>query len=239
MKNTTQPIAIVTGANRGLGKETSRQLAAKGYLVIVTARQLSSAEQTVKQLSMTSELARDRLVAAQLDITDQASVDRLVEFVEQSFGAIDVLINNAAIHYDTWQNVENADLNVVKEAMDTNVYGAWCMTQSFLPLLRKSKQPRIVNVSSGAGALDSQSGGTPAYSMSKIALNSLTLMLANQLKSDDVLVNSVCPGWVATDMGGSGGRPVEQGASGITWAAMLPDDGPTGGFFRDGKPISF
>lgn len=233
MKSTTLPIAIVTGANRGLGKETSRQLAEKGYLVVVTARTLSSAQQTVKQLGM------DNLVAAQLDVTIQESVDRLVEFVEQSLGSVDVLVNNAAIHYDTWQNVLNADLNTVQEAMDTNVYGVWRMTKAFLPMLMKSTQARIVNVSSGAGAIDNQTGGTPAYSMSKIALNSLTLMLANQLKSSGILVNAVCPGWVATDMGGSGGRPVQQGASGITWAATLPNDGPTGCFFRDGNLIDF
>ncbi|MFV8409521.1 SDR family NAD(P)-dependent oxidoreductase [Vibrio owensii] len=233
MKNTTQRVAIVTGANRGLGKEVSRQLAEQGDIVIVTARQLSSAQQTVEELGL------DNLLAAQLDITNQESVDQLVEFVEQRFSAVDVLINNAAIHYDTWQNVVNADLNIVQEAMDTNVYGAWRLTQAFLPLLQNSQQARIVNVSSGAGAIKNQAGSTPAYSMSKIALNSLTLMLANQLKSSGILVNAVCPGWVATDMGGSGGRPVEQGASGITWAANLPANGPTGGFFRDGEEIEF
>lgn len=233
MKNTTQRVAIVTGANRGLGKEVSRQLAEQGDIVIVTARQFSSAQQTVEELGM------DNLLAAQLDITNQESVDQLVEFVQQRFSAVDVLINNAAIHYDTWQNVVNADLNTVQEAMDTNVYGAWRMTQAFLPLLQNSQQALIVNVSSGAGAIKNQTGSTPAYSMSKIALNSLTLMLANQLKSSGILVNAVCPGWVATDMGGSGGRPVEQGASGITWAANLPANGPTGGFFRDGEEIEF
>ncbi|WP_244663243.1 SDR family NAD(P)-dependent oxidoreductase [Vibrio owensii] len=198
MKNTTQRVAIVTGANRGLGKEVSRQLAEQGDIVIVTARQLSSAQQTVEELGL------DNLLAAQLDITNQESVDQLVE---QRFSAVDVLINNAAIHYDTWQNVVNADLNTVQEAMDTNVYSAWRMTQAFLPLLQNSQQARIVNVSSGAGAIKNQTGSTPAYNMSKIALNSLTLMLTNQLKSSGILVNAVCPGWVATDMGGSGGRP--------------------------------
>jgi NAD(P)-dependent dehydrogenase (short-subunit alcohol dehydrogenase family) len=108
-----------------------------------------------------------------------------------------------------------------------------------LPLLRKSDRARIVNVSSGAGALSSMNGGTPAYSLSKLALNGLTLMLAADLKRDSILVNSVCPGWVATDMGGSGGRPVEDGAASVVWAAMLPNDGPTGGFFRDGEAIDW
>ncbi|MDK9739437.1 SDR family NAD(P)-dependent oxidoreductase [Vibrio sp. D404a] len=228
-----QPIAIVTGANRGLGKETSRQLAKQGYMVVVTARQLSSAEQAVNDIGLND------LFAAQLDITDQASVDDLFKLVAQQYGRIDVLVNNAAIHYDTWQTVINADLTTVQEAMDTNVYGAWRMVNTFTPLLKASKQARIVNVSSGAGALDSQTGNTPAYSMSKVALNSLTLMLAQQLKGSGILVNAVCPGWVATDMGGSGGRPVELGAKGITWAATLPNNGPTGRFFRDGKEIAF
>ncbi|MGX9517551.1 SDR family NAD(P)-dependent oxidoreductase [Vibrio mediterranei] len=233
MRNKTPRIAIVTGANRGLGKEVSRQLAAQGDIVIVTARQLSDAQRAVK------ELGWDNLLAAQLDITDEGSITHLVERVKQRFSVVDVLINNAAIHYDTWQNVTNANLTTVKEAMDTNVFGAWRMTQALLPLLQSSQQARIVNISSGAGALDNQTGSTPAYSMSKIALNSLTLMFANQLKSRGILVNSVCPGWVATDMGGNGGRPIAIGAEGIVWAANLPVNGPTGGFFRDRERIVF
>lgn len=233
MRSKTPRIAIVTGANRGLGKEVSRQLAAQGDIVIVTARQMSDAQQAVK------ELGWDNLLAAQLDITDEGSITHLVERVKQRFSVVDVLINNAAIHYDTWQNVTNANLTTVKEAMDTNVFGAWRMTQALLPLLQSSQQARIVNISSGAGALDNQTGSTPAYSMSKIALNSLTLMFANQLKSRGILVNSVCPGWVATDMGGNGGRPIAIGAEGIVWAANLPVNGPTGGFFRDRERIVF
>ncbi|AYV22773.1 SDR family NAD(P)-dependent oxidoreductase [Vibrio mediterranei] len=233
MRSKTPRIAIVTGANRGLGKEVSRQLAAQGDIVIITARQMSDAQQAVK------ELGWDNLLAAQLDITDEGSITHLVERVKQRFSVVDVLINNAAIHYDTWQNVTNANLTTVKEAMDTNVFGAWRMTQALLPLLQSSQQARIVNISSGAGALDNQTGSTPAYSMSKIALNSLTLMFANQLKSRGILVNSVCPGWVATDMGGNGGRPIAIGAEGIVWAANLPVNGPTGGFFRDRERIVF
>ena len=177
MRKATPRIVIVTGANRGLGKEVNRQLIAQGDFVIVTARQLSHAQQVVKELGV------DNAFAAPLDIDDQESVERLVEMVKQHFSAVDVLINNAAIHYDTWQNVINADLTTVKEAMETNVYGAWRMIQACLPLLERSQQARIVNVSSGLSALDSQTGSHPAYSMSKIALNSLTLMFANQLKT--------------------------------------------------------
>lgn len=148
-----------------------------------------------------------------------------------------MLVNNAAILYDTWQHAVDAALGVVHEALETNTLGPWRMTQALLPLLRRSRQARIVNVSSEAGSLAGMQGGTPAYSLSKAALNALTRMLAAELRGAGILVNAVCPGWVATDMGGSGGRPVAEGAAGIIWAATLPDDGPSGGFFRDGKPL--
>jgi NAD(P)-dependent dehydrogenase (short-subunit alcohol dehydrogenase family) len=150
-----------------------------------------------------------------------------------------VLVNNAAILYDTWQRGVDADLDQVREAFETNLLGAWRVTQACLPLLRRSSAARIVNVSSGAGALHDMGGGTPAYRTSKAALNALTRILAAELRGERILVNAVCPGWVATDMGGAGGRPVQQGAAGIVWAATLPDDGPTGGFFRDQRPIAW
>jgi NAD(P)-dependent dehydrogenase (short-subunit alcohol dehydrogenase family) len=147
----------------------------------------------------------------------------------------DVLVNNAAIHYDTWQPASAADLTVVLQALETNLLGAWRIAIALLPALRRSAHPRIVNVSSGAGQLSDMGGGTPAYRVSKTALNALTRMLAAELP--DMRVNSVCPGWVATDMGGAGGRPVGEGAASVLWAVDLPDDGPTGGFFRDGRPL--
>jgi len=125
----------------------------------------------------------------------------------------------------------------VREALETNTFGAWNVVRGFLPLLRRSRHGRVVNVSSQAGSLTSMGSGTPAYSLSKAALNALTRMLAAELRGDGILVNSVCPGWVATDMGGPGGRAVTAGAASVVWAATLPDDGPTGGFFRDGRPL--
>jgi NAD(P)-dependent dehydrogenase (short-subunit alcohol dehydrogenase family) len=175
--------------------------------------------------------------ARQLDVADAAGVERLRRTVEAEFGRLDVLVNNAAILYDTWQRAENADLAVVREALETNLFGAWRLCEAFIPLLRRSLHGRIVNVSSEAGSLAGMAGGTPAYNVSKVALNGLTRMLAAELRGAGILVNSVCPGWVATDMGGPGGRPVEAGAASVVWAATLPDDGPTGGFFRDGKPL--
>jgi NAD(P)-dependent dehydrogenase (short-subunit alcohol dehydrogenase family) len=171
----------------------------------------------------------------QLDVADADSVRAAAAGLDR----LDVLVNNAAILYDTWQRGVDADLEQVREAFDTNLLGAWRVTQAVLPLLRRSRAGRIVNVSSGAGALTDMGGGTPAYRTSKAALNALTRVLAAELRADTILVNAVCPGWVATDMGGSGGRPVADGAAGIVWAATLPDDGPTGGFFRDGHAIDW
>ena len=213
------PTALVTGANRGLGLETARQLKARGYTVLAGARDPASVP--------------DDLQAVHLDVTDQQTIASL----RRNVGELDVLVNNAAIHYDAWQSALTADLDVVREALETNTLGAWRTAMAFAPLLAASPHGRLVNVSSGAGALTGMRDGAPAYSLSKAALNALTLMLADALRRDRVLVNAVCPGWVATDMGGPGGRPVGDGAAGIVWAATLPDDGPTGGFFRDRRPI--
>jgi NAD(P)-dependent dehydrogenase (short-subunit alcohol dehydrogenase family) len=179
------------------------------------------------------------VLARRLDVLDQSSLQALASELTSTFGRIDVLVNNAAIHYDTWQRASNADLQVVEEAWETNVLGAWRVALALLPLLRASRHSRIVNVSSEAGSLASMGSSTPAYSVSKAALNALTKQLAADLRADRILVNSVCPGWVATDMGGRGGRPVADGAASVRWAIELPDDGPTGGFYRDGRPVPF
>lgn len=229
-------IAIVTGANRGIGFEVCRQLAEQGFTVLLGARSLAKGEQAANTLAQGRLDVRPR----QLDVADPQSITRLSEEVNAEFGQLDALVNNAAIHYDTWQQAITADLGVVQEALETNTFGAWRMAQAFIPLLRKSPHSRIVNVSSEGGSLTSMGGGTPAYSVSKAALNALTRMLAAELRGDRILVNSICPGWVATDMGGaSAPRSPAEGARGIVWAATLPDDGPTGGFFRDGHSVSW
>jgi NAD(P)-dependent dehydrogenase (short-subunit alcohol dehydrogenase family) len=221
-------ISLVTGANRGIGREICRQLAELGHIVILTARDADAAAEAARAVDAE---------ARQLDVTNPASVARAARWTQDRYGKLDVLVNNAAITYDTWQRAVTADLAVVREAAETNLYGPWLMVQEFLPLLRNSDHPRIVNVSSEAASLASMGGGTPAYTASKVALNALTRMLADELRRDRVLVNAVCPGWVDTDMGGPGGRPVAEGAASVVWAATLPDSGPTGGFFRDGRPL--
>jgi NAD(P)-dependent dehydrogenase (short-subunit alcohol dehydrogenase family) len=227
-------ISLVTGGNRGIGREVCRQLAERGHTVVLTARSVRSAEEAAAQAA---KAAGGDVHPLRLDVTSDEDAVRVAREIDARFGRLDVLINNAAITYDTWQRPSTADLDVVREAAETNLYGPWRLVQALLPLLRASEHPRIVNVSSEAGSLASMGAGTPAYSVTKAALNALTRMLAADLRSDRVLVNAVCPGWVATDMGGPGGRPVSEGAAGVVWAATLPDDGPTGGFFRDGRPL--
>jgi NAD(P)-dependent dehydrogenase (short-subunit alcohol dehydrogenase family) len=226
-------IAVVTGANRGIGLGVVRGLAARGYITVLGARDLAKGKAAAASLAE----AGLEVLLRQLDVTDQASIDRLSHELAGRYGRLDVLVNNAAINYDTWQQAENANLAVVRETMETNVYGAWRMIQACLPLLKASGHGRIVNVSSDGGSLTHMGGGTPAYAISKAALNALTRMLAVELRRSRILVNSVCPGWVATDMGGPGGRPIEQGAASVLWAVDLPDDGPSGGFHRDGRPL--
>jgi NAD(P)-dependent dehydrogenase (short-subunit alcohol dehydrogenase family) len=230
-------VAVVTGAGRGIGREVAAQLAAAGDTVILTARAQSNAQSAAEKLAEADPGAGGALVAHQLDVADPASAVGLADFVGEHFGRLDVLVNNAAIHYDTQQTAAAADLKIVREALETNLLGAWLVTQALLPLLRRSEHGRIVNVSSEGGSLTNMGGGIPAYRVSKAALNALTRMLAAELRSDGVLVNSVCPGWVATDMGGPGGRPVHDGAASIMWAINLPEAGPTGGFYRDGRPL--
>ena len=234
MSDKKRKIALVTGGNRGLGYETCRQLAELGLKVLLGARDLSKGKSAANQLN---EEGLD-VMFYQLDVSDQNSISNVIKEVDKEFGRLDVLVNNAAILYDTWQNAVNADLEVVNDALRTNLFGPWKLSQVFIPMMKSNRYGRIVNVSSLAASLQyTNYGGTPAYNISKAALNMLTRKLAAELVNTGILVNSVDPGWVATDMGGQGGRPVQEGAKGIVWAATLPDDGPSGGFFCDSKPV--
>jgi NAD(P)-dependent dehydrogenase (short-subunit alcohol dehydrogenase family) len=227
-----RPVAVVTGANRGIGFEVCRQLADAGYTAVLGSRDLGRGEEAAARIG-----DPEHVVACQLDVDDDGSVAAAAAWVSDRFGRCDAVVNSAAILYDTWARAERADLAEIHEAMETNLFGAWRTVLAFLPLLRAAPHARIVNVSSQGGSLASMGAGTPAYHVSKAALNALTLTLAAELRGDGILVNAICPGWTATDMGGPGGRPVSQGAASVVWGVTLADDGPTGGFFRDGRPV--
>lgn len=229
-------LALVTGAYRGLGLETVRQLSDLGYSVILTGRNDEKGRAAAELFNQNGK----NVIYHHLDVSVAENIEDLVGYIQKQFGTLDVLVNNAGVHYDTGNDVTNPNWNIVEEATNTNFIAAWKLSVAMLPLMRKSAQPRIVNVSSGAGSLNDMSPGTPAYSASKAAMNVLTIQLSAALKNDGFKVNAVCPGWVRTDMGGQEApRSVIEGAKGIVWAATLNQDGPTGGFFRDGKPINW
>ena len=227
-------VALVTGANRGIGFEVCRQLAEKDFVVLLTARDAAKAKTAARKLVNAGPV--EPLV---LDVANASSIKNAQSEIATKYGYLDVLVNNAGINYDTWETAENADIDgAVMETITTNLLGPWRVCQALLPLLRKSRAGRIVNVSSESGSLAHMGAGPPAYQVTKAALNALTRTLAGELRQGRILVNAVCPGWVASDMGGaSAPRSVEEGAAGIVWAATLRQNGPTGGFFRDGKPL--
>jgi NAD(P)-dependent dehydrogenase (short-subunit alcohol dehydrogenase family) len=228
-------IALVTGGNRGLGYETCRQLAQLSLTVLLGARDLSKGKSAAYQLNEKEGLD---VMFYHLDVSNQKSICSIAKEIDERFGRLDVLVNNAAILYDSWQNAVDADLGVVNNALTTNLFGPWRLSQAFIPMMKANKYGRIVNVSSNGGSLYYMTyGGTPAYSISKAALNVLTRKLAAELANTGILVNSIDPGWAGTDVDGHGGRPVQEGAKGIVWAATLPADGHSGRFFCDGNAV--
>ncbi|GLZ45366.1 short-chain dehydrogenase [Actinomycetospora sp. NBRC 106375] len=226
----TRGLAVVTGANRGLGLGVVRRLAARGHPVVLGARDATRGHDAA------ADLPGDVTVRA-LDVADQGSVDALAAWVRAEHGALEILVNNAGVHYDTGQTAIGADLAIAEEALAVNALGAWRTVVACADLLPHGA--RVVMVSSGAGSFGETrgGGGVPAYSVSKAALDMVTVKLAADLRPRGVLVNAVCPGWVATDMGGAGGRPVDAGVDSILWAVDLPPDGPTGTFTRDGRTV--
>ncbi|TPJ73462.1 SDR family NAD(P)-dependent oxidoreductase, partial [Mesorhizobium sp. B2-5-13] len=186
-------VALVTGANRGIGLETGRQLAALGFTVLLGVRDLAKGEAAAKGLDGAVE-------AIALDVAAPDAAARAADDVQRRFGRLDVLINNAAIHYDTGSRALRPDWTLIREAFETNVFGAWRVAAAFAPLLGAGGHGRLVNVSSEGGSLTSMGAGAPAYSTSKATLNALTRVLAAELRGSGVLVNAICPGWVATDM---------------------------------------
>ena len=224
-------VALVSGGNRGIGLEIVRQLAERGLTVVLGSRDGEQGQAAAAGLS-------GGVVVRQLDVADPESVERLSRSVEEEFGRLDVLVNNAGITNDEGQRGVDADLERVREALETNLLGAWRLCEVAIPFMRRHGYGRIVNISTGMAALEDMGGGSPGYRVSKTGLNALTRILASELRGSGILVNSICPGWVQTDMGGSRApRPVEEGAEGAVWAATLPNNGPTGGFFRDQRPV--
>ncbi len=193
--------------------------------VVLGARDLAKAQAAAAAIE-------GSVLVRQLDVTQPGDVARLADELE----TLDVLVNNAAIHFDLWQDAAGADLTVAREAFETNVLGAWSTATALLPLM--SRGSRIVNVSSRSGSFGETSGPqAPAYAVSKAALGMLTVKLAAAVHDRGILVNAMCPGWVATDLGGPGGGRVEDAVAGLLWAVDLPPEGPTGGFFRRGQPV--
>jgi NAD(P)-dependent dehydrogenase (short-subunit alcohol dehydrogenase family) len=221
-------VALVTGANRGIGLEVVRQLLGYGFRTILSARDEAKGRTAAQEVGS---------AFVSLDVSDDESVRTCFEELDRTYGRLDVLVNNAAINFDPRKRANDVDLASVRETYETNVFGAWRTCQAAIPWMRRDGWGRIVNVSSEAGSLASMEGRAPAYATSKTALNALTKILAAELRGTGILVNAVSPGWIATDMGGPGGAPIDIGAARVVWAALLPDDGPTGGFFRDGRPV--
>ena len=233
-----QRVAVVTGGNRGIGLEICRQLGRRGGIrVFLTARNETKGNAAAKKL-------RDEGLEIEfypLDVTIEQEINTFAGWLEGTCKRCDILVNNAGIVADPrGSRFLDSRPAAYRQTLDTNFFGPLLLSQALVPLMKKNRYGRIVNVSSGQGQLSDMGAGTPAYRVSKTALNALTRVLAAESKGSGILVNSMCPGWVRTDMGGPGApRTVEQGADTAVWLATLPDDGPNGGFFRDRKPIAW
>jgi len=229
-------VAVVTGANRGIGFEICRQLGRRGGIrVVLTARDGTKGNAAAEKL-------RDEGLDVEfhpLDVTSDSSVKTFAGWLQGAGKRCDILVNNAGVMLDPrGSRVLDSKVKTYHDTLETNFIGPLMMIQALAPLMKKNGYGRIVNVSSGQGQLSDMGVGTPAYRVSKTALNALTRTLAAELQGSGILVNSMCPGWVKSDMGGAGApRTLEQGADTAVWLATLPDDGPGGGYFRDRKRI--
>jgi NAD(P)-dependent dehydrogenase (short-subunit alcohol dehydrogenase family) len=232
----TSKTALITGANRGIGFEVARQLAEKGFHVFLTARRREAGEKAAAALQKDGAKAS----FVELDVSDPESLARAAQEVAATVDHLDVLVNNAAILEDEHLSVLEISAELMQRTLTVNTTGPLLVAQTFYPLLAKSDFGRVINVSSGAGALGEMGTYSPAYSISKTALNAVTVQLANAFRRKGIAVNSVCPGWVRTDMGGRyAPRSVAQGANTIVWLATEAPKSLTGKFLRDRKVIQW
>ena len=224
---------LITGASRGVGRETAGELTKRGYRVYLGTRDLKANGEPVEDMSAEAFWIR-------MDVSDSQSIRRAAKWLAGRESILDVLINNAGIYPDGGHSILNISRDQLGETFQTNTFGPIEVTQAFLPILRKSTAARVINVSSGYGQLDGLSAQVPSYSLSKLALNGFTRMMADTLKANGIAVNSIDPGWVRTRMGGSSAtRSVSEGAAGIVWLASQAPHEWTGRFFRDGQPIEW
>lgn len=237
MKTEHQRIALITGANKGIGKEIARQLAQQGFAVFIGARDIAKGREASEELCSQGYEAS----FIQLDVTDPVSIKHAAGTFSQKAGHLDVLVNNAAILEDHGEDITKLNTEMLDRTMKVNINGAILVTQYFLPYLQQAPNgARVINVSSGAGALHSMNTYAPAYSISKAALNAVTRQFAAALKESNIAVNCVDPGWVRTDMGGANAsRPVEKGAETIVWLATDADQNQTGKFWHDKREVEW
>jgi NAD(P)-dependent dehydrogenase (short-subunit alcohol dehydrogenase family) len=235
--SSSKRIAIVTGANRGIGFEICRQLARRGLHVVLTSRDAAKGRVAAGKLCDEELDVEFR----PLDVTSMRSIKALVSHIGKRHGRLDVLVNNAGVMLDPrGSRLLDSKPKTYRATLETNFYGPLMLAQALVPFMGKSGYGRIVNLSSAMGQLSDMGTGSPAYRVSKTALNALTRILAAELKGSGILVNSMCPGWVKTRMGGPDApRTTGQGAGTAVWLATLPASGPTGGFFRDRKRIGW
>ena len=230
-------VAVVTGANRGIGLEICRQLARAGLTVVLTSRSAAKGRTAVRALGEEGLEVDHHL----LDVTSPVGIKALAAYLAKRYGKVDVLVNNAGVLLDPKASrVADSRAQTYHDTLETNLFGPLLVIQALLPLMKKNGHGRIVNISSGLGRLATMDAGSPAYRISKAGLNALTAMLAAEVRGSGILVNAVCPGWVRTSMGGPDAPlSVEQGADTAVWLATLPDDGPSGGLFKERKPVSW
>lgn len=228
-------VAVVTGSNKGIGFEICRQLAQNNVEVILTSRDQEKGQKAVAELQAENLNVKYH----QLDVLDEISIKSLADYINKEYGKLDILVNNAGIFVESSDGVLKGDITNIKVTLDTNLYGALLVSRYLVPLMQKQNSGRVINISSGMGQLSSMGTGSIGYRISKVSLNAMTIILAQEVEENNILVNSVCPGWVKTDMGGQNAqRTVAEGAETAVWLALV-DNNLTGKFFRDKKELDW